>query len=100
LAHVVSYDVPTSVTTYIHRVGRTARAGKEGKAWTLVGHREARWFWNEIGKPKVTGMSGEVRVGRGERKVKRVNLEVSREELRRCYEDALRVLGEEVRGEA
>ena len=65
-----------------------------------MGHREARWFWNEIGKPKETEMSGEVRVGRGERKVKRVNLEVSREELRRCYEDALRVLGEEVRREA
>jgi ATP-dependent RNA helicase DDX51/DBP6 len=102
LAHVVSYDVPASATTYIHRVGRTARAGKEGKAWTLVGHREARWFWNEIGKSKEGGASGEVRVGRGDRKVKRVNVDIvgdgDKEGLMKSYEDALRVLGEEVRG--
>ncbi|KAJ5259605.1 hypothetical protein N7478_012586 [Penicillium angulare] len=48
LTHVVNYDMPTSVTTYVHRVGRTARAGREGSAWTLVAHREGRWFSNEI----------------------------------------------------
>lgn len=48
LTHVVNYDIPTSVTTYVHRVGRTARAGREGSAWTLVAHREGRWFANEI----------------------------------------------------
>lgn len=100
LAHVVSYDIPTSVTTYIHRVGRTARAGKEGKAWTLVEHREARWFWNEIGKSNEAGTSGEVRVGRGERKVKRVNLDVSGKEVRKGYEAALGVLREEVQGKS
>lgn len=48
LTHVVNYDVPTSITTYVHRVGRTARAGREGSAWTLVAHREGRWFTNEV----------------------------------------------------
>ncbi|KAE8379559.1 P-loop containing nucleoside triphosphate hydrolase protein [Aspergillus bertholletiae] len=48
LTHVVNYDVPTSITTYVHRVGRTARAGREGSAWTLVAHREGRWFMKEI----------------------------------------------------
>ncbi|GAB1208581.1 ATP-dependent RNA helicase dbp6 [Aspergillus pseudonomiae] len=48
LTHVVNYDVPTSITTYVHRVGRTARAGREGSAWTLVAHREGRWFTKEI----------------------------------------------------
>ena len=48
LTHVVNYDVPTSIITYVHRVGRTARAGREGSAWTLVAHREGRWFSNEI----------------------------------------------------
>ena len=99
LRHVISYDVPTSAITYIHRVGRTARAGKEGKAWTLVGHGEARWFWNEIGRAKEPGVSGEVRIGRGERKVKRMNLEIGDDHgLGKKYEDALRVLGEEVSG--
>ncbi|XP_076054034.1 putative ATP-dependent RNA helicase Dbp73D [Oratosquilla oratoria] len=35
IEHVVSYDV-TSVSTYVHRIGRTARAGKEGTALSLV----------------------------------------------------------------
>jgi ATP-dependent RNA helicase DDX51/DBP6 len=48
LSHVINYDVPSSITTYVHRVGRTARAGKEGSAWSLVAHREGRWFANEI----------------------------------------------------
>lgn len=48
LSHVINYDVPSSITTYVHRVGRTARAGKEGCAWSLVAHREGRWFANEI----------------------------------------------------
>lgn len=48
LSHVVNYDVPASATTYVHRVGRTARAGREGSAWTLVAHREGKWFASEI----------------------------------------------------
>ena len=50
LKHVVNYDVPASITAYVHRVGRTARAGKEGTAWTLVARREGRWFAKEIAK--------------------------------------------------
>ncbi|CEO59535.1 hypothetical protein PMG11_04209 [Penicillium brasilianum] len=48
LTHVINYDIPPSVPTYVHRVGRTARAGREGSAWSLVAHREGRWFSNEI----------------------------------------------------
>ncbi|KAI8371479.1 P-loop containing nucleoside triphosphate hydrolase protein [Radiomyces spectabilis] len=41
---VVSYDVPIFMDKYIHRVGRTARAGREGEAYTLVETQEARHF--------------------------------------------------------
>lgn len=34
--YVISYDAPLNESTYVHRVGRTARAGKEGTAITLV----------------------------------------------------------------
>ncbi|QEN08073.1 DEAD/DEAH box helicase [Oceanispirochaeta crateris] len=36
LSLVVNYDVPTDAESYVHRIGRTARAGKTGKAITLA----------------------------------------------------------------
>lgn len=41
---VVSYDVPLDMRKYVHRVGRTARAGRAGTAWTLIEKQEARRF--------------------------------------------------------
>lgn len=38
--HVILYDFPMNVIDYLHRVGRTARAGKGGKATGLVGRRD------------------------------------------------------------
>ncbi|PYH41350.1 ATP-dependent RNA helicase DBP8 [Aspergillus saccharolyticus JOP 1030-1] len=37
---VVNYDVPRNPDDYVHRVGRTARAGRKGEAVTLVGQRD------------------------------------------------------------
>ena len=37
---VINYDVPRNPDDYIHRVGRTARAGKTGEAITMVGQRD------------------------------------------------------------
>jgi len=36
ITHVISYDVPTVPDDYVHRIGRTARAGAEGDAWVMV----------------------------------------------------------------
>lgn len=35
VSNVVNYDVPVFAKTYVHRVGRTARAGREGSSYTL-----------------------------------------------------------------
>ena len=40
ITHVISYDVPRDVETYIHRIGRTGRAGQEGSAIMLVTNDE------------------------------------------------------------
>lgn len=47
---VVQYDLPTEggATEYVHRVGRTARAGKGGEAWSLLTPSESEWVkWVE-----------------------------------------------------
>ena len=36
ISHVINYDVPKSPEDYVHRIGRTGRAGKKGVAITLV----------------------------------------------------------------
>ncbi|CAA9471140.1 MAG: DEAD-box ATP-dependent RNA helicase DeaD (CshA) [uncultured Rubrobacteraceae bacterium] len=44
VSHVFNYDLPEDMDTYVHRIGRTARAGKDGIAATLVGEAEVRDF--------------------------------------------------------
>ena len=46
LSHVINYDVPWTADAYVHRVGRTGRAGKEGVAITLLEPREQRMLRN------------------------------------------------------
>jgi ATP-dependent RNA helicase DDX51/DBP6 len=75
LAHVINYDFPSTLETYIHRVGRTARAGREGKAWTLHTAKEIH-----------SGML------RGERTVAGPDFEM---EARKRYEAALTILAKE-----
>ena len=36
VSHVINYDVPDTAETYIHRIGRTGRASRQGDAFTLV----------------------------------------------------------------
>ncbi|TKX19260.1 DEAD/DEAH box helicase-like protein 5 [Elsinoe australis] len=50
LTHVINYTIPRSLESYVHRVGRTARAGRSGEAWSLFSDKEGRWFWNEIAR--------------------------------------------------
>jgi ATP-dependent RNA helicase RhlB len=40
LAMVVNYDLPNEAENYVHRIGRTARAGKTGRAITLVSEQD------------------------------------------------------------
>lgn len=42
ISHVVNYDIPYDTEAYVHRIGRTGRAGREGKAILFVAPREMR----------------------------------------------------------
>ena len=63
---VVNFDIPTHSKDYIHRVGRTARAGRSGKAITLVSQYDVELYQRIeklIGKklPKYETQESEVR---------------------------------------
>jgi superfamily II DNA/RNA helicase len=40
VSHVINFDTPNTLEDYLHRIGRTGRAGKPGKALTFVGHHK------------------------------------------------------------
>ncbi|MEZ4359495.1 MAG: DEAD/DEAH box helicase [Kofleriaceae bacterium] len=45
LSHVINYSFPESPEVYVHRTGRTGRAGKRGIALSLIGPRDLGAFW-------------------------------------------------------
>lgn len=79
---VINYDIPRDPDDYIHRVGRTARAGRSGEAVTLVGQRDVELV-----------LAIEARVGRDMEawEEEGVNLET------RVIRDALKVVSEKKR---
>ena len=44
VSHVFNYDLPNVPETYVHRIGRTARAGREGMAVTLCDATQRQWL--------------------------------------------------------
>ena len=46
VTHVVNYDIPHDVDWYVHRIGRTGRAGNDGIAVTLYTADEVKWLRN------------------------------------------------------
>ncbi|MNE47764.1 ATP-dependent RNA helicase RhlE [compost metagenome] len=44
LPYVINYDLPRSPKDYVHRIGRTGRAGNDGKAISLVSQTELHHF--------------------------------------------------------
>jgi len=48
VSHVYNYDIPRESKQYIHRIGRTARAGKEGKAINILSRKDNDNFKNVL----------------------------------------------------
>jgi len=53
VGHIINYDVPQDPLTYFHRIGRTARAGRAGKAISFVSNSEYPDFSRIMGMTKV-----------------------------------------------
>ena len=65
LSHVFIFDVPYNPEDYIHRIGRTGRAGKEGRAFTIATPEDAeavaaveRLIGKEVARFEVAGLDG------------------------------------------
>ena len=56
VSHVINFDLPSSAEVYVHRIGRTGRAGREGSAITILDPREERLLRSieHLTKAKVT----------------------------------------------
>jgi len=72
VSHVVNYDVPNSPDVYVHRIGRTGRAGESGRAVTIITPKQRRELqaierhakteieeWSPNGKPRERGRDPE-----------------------------------------
>ncbi len=44
LSHVINFDVPSNAEDYVHRIGRTGRAGKKGNAFTFVTSEDQKYI--------------------------------------------------------
>jgi ATP-dependent RNA helicase RhlE len=60
ITHVINYDMPATREDYVHRVGRTARAGASGVGVTFVLHDQAREFAGMVGQ---LGLHRELELG-------------------------------------
>lgn len=49
LPFVLNFDIPNISETYVHRIGRTGRAGNQGTAWSFVG-KDEKTYWDAIEK--------------------------------------------------
>lgn len=47
VSHVINFDLPNDYDDYVHRIGRTARAGNKGDAITLIDPAD-EWHWGKI----------------------------------------------------
>lgn len=45
VSHVINFDVPYDTESYVHRIGRTGRAGRTGDAILFISHREKRMLY-------------------------------------------------------
>ena len=98
LTHVINYSLPQDSESYVHRIGRTGRAGKEGTAITFVTPEEYRKLVyikrvtkSDIRKEKLPGVKELIKLKR-ERILEDINLTVKENNLDQYKELAEQIL--------
>uniref|UniRef100_A0A6A7G6A0 RNA helicase n=1 Tax=Hirondellea gigas TaxID=1518452 RepID=A0A6A7G6A0_9CRUS len=84
---VISSHLPNQIRTYVHRVGRTARAGKSGRSVTLVGEKERKTLKTMLKKSKDSVRS---------RKISPSNIEKCQEMIKNFKDDVQDILYQEM----
>lgn len=72
VSHIFNYDIPQDVESYIHRIGRTGRAGQTGVAYTFVtpkDHESLRMIENGINR-RIEGLNEDERIRKNVQKTK------------------------------
>ena len=85
ISHVVNFDMPRTADVYLHRIGRTARAGKKGNAISLVEahdqpmiERVARYMEEEIKERTVPGLKPQFKKAEFKKKKKKVSKKIAK----------------------
>lgn len=50
VSHVFNYDIPNNPDDYVHRIGRTGRAGQKGQAWTFIAGKDDEEYLEAVQK--------------------------------------------------
>ena len=79
ISHVVNYDIPYDVEAYVHRIGRTARAGRKGEAILFVASRERRMLQaiERVTRQRIAPMQLPSRADVSDRRVARFKRQIS-----------------------
>lgn len=98
VSHVLNFDVPQDPESYVHRIGRTGRAGKTGVAISFISPREMSHLGliEKVTKSKVKRMTApstdEARLGQQQVTVDKLNSAIETEKLHEYRETATALL--------
>uniref|UniRef100_A0A1B6C6W5 RNA helicase n=1 Tax=Clastoptera arizonana TaxID=38151 RepID=A0A1B6C6W5_9HEMI len=94
-AYVINYDVPKFIKSYIHRVGRTGRAGQDGTAVSLVAEEQMEQFTRLLKKGNKEKEVMEITIAEDELEVFEENYKAALQSLKEISEQQQKEIQEE-----
>ncbi|MEC6797485.1 ATP-dependent RNA helicase SrmB [Photobacterium toruni] len=95
VSHVINFDLPRTAEVYVHRIGRTARAGKKGTAIALVEahdqgmiERISRYMKEEVQERFIHGLRPQTKKANTAKKKKKVNKKVKEAKAKKKIKQA------------